>query len=143
MAFACDEPGSGDRRALCSSALSLCELPPGQAAYPYHFHLGEEELVIVLAGTPTLRTPDGEREVDQGEVVFFPPASGAPTSRDQPLEGDGALSRRLDLWRARPRRLPQTPNKIAASSASEAAAYASCTSGRDAVDYWDGESPPG
>jgi uncharacterized cupin superfamily protein len=51
--------------------LSLWEVPPGQAAYPYHAHLTEEELVIVLEGTPSLRTPDGWRELEQGEVVSF------------------------------------------------------------------------
>jgi uncharacterized cupin superfamily protein len=52
--------------------LSLWEVPPGQAAYPYHAHLTEEELVVVLSGKPSLRTPDGWRELEQGEVVSFP-----------------------------------------------------------------------
>jgi uncharacterized cupin superfamily protein len=52
--------------------LSLWELPPGEAAYPYHFHLAEEELAIVLAGRPSLRGPDGWRELAEGEVVSFP-----------------------------------------------------------------------
>jgi uncharacterized cupin superfamily protein len=52
--------------------LSLWEVPPGQAAYPYHAHLTEEELVIVLEGTPSLRTHDGWRQLEQGEVVSFP-----------------------------------------------------------------------
>jgi uncharacterized cupin superfamily protein len=52
--------------------LSLWELPPGQAAYPYHHHLGEEELLIVLAGRPSLRTPDGWHELPEGEVIAFP-----------------------------------------------------------------------
>jgi uncharacterized cupin superfamily protein len=51
--------------------LSLWEVPPGQAAYPYHAHLNEEELVIVLEGSPSLRTPDGWRNLEQGEVVSF------------------------------------------------------------------------
>jgi uncharacterized cupin superfamily protein len=45
---------------------SLWEVPPGQAAYPYHAHLAEEELVVVLSGTPSLRTPGGWRELEQG-----------------------------------------------------------------------------
>lgn len=49
--------------------LSLWILPPGQAAYPYHFHLVEEELLIVLDGRPTLRTPGGTRTLQTGEVV--------------------------------------------------------------------------
>jgi uncharacterized cupin superfamily protein len=51
---------------------SLWEIPPGQAAYPYHYHLAEEELVIVLSGQPLLRTPDGTRRLEEGEVVSFP-----------------------------------------------------------------------
>jgi uncharacterized cupin superfamily protein len=77
-----DEPRSGEgftcsRARLSRQAgaerlgLSLWELPPGEAAYPYHAHLGEEELVVVLEGRPSLRTPAGWRELDEGEVVSF------------------------------------------------------------------------
>jgi uncharacterized cupin superfamily protein len=52
--------------------LSLWEVPPGEAAYPYHAHLSEEELVVVLSGRPSLRTPEGWRVLEQGEVVSFP-----------------------------------------------------------------------
>ena len=51
--------------------LSLWELPPDEAAYPYHFHYAEEELVVVLAGAPSLRAADGWRELREGEVVAF------------------------------------------------------------------------
>lgn len=52
--------------------LSQWKLPPGEAAYPYRYHLGEEELVLVLQGRPSLRTPDGWRELGEGEIVSFP-----------------------------------------------------------------------
>jgi uncharacterized cupin superfamily protein len=51
---------------------SLWELPPGEAAYPYHFHYADEELVLVLRGRPTMRTPQGTRELSEGEAVRFP-----------------------------------------------------------------------
>jgi uncharacterized cupin superfamily protein len=51
---------------------SLWEVPPGQAAYPYHYHLAEEEILILLEGTLALRTPAGWRDLEQGEVVCFP-----------------------------------------------------------------------
>ena len=51
---------------------SLWELPPGEAAYPYHFHYADEELILVLRGSPTLRTPEGTRELVEGEAVRFP-----------------------------------------------------------------------
>lgn len=51
---------------------SLWELPAGEAAYPYHFHYADEELVIVLSGRPTLRAPEGVRELEEGEALRFP-----------------------------------------------------------------------
>lgn len=51
---------------------SVYELRPGTTCGLYHFHHGTEELLIVLRGRPTLRTPDGERELEEGEVVLFP-----------------------------------------------------------------------
>jgi uncharacterized cupin superfamily protein len=51
---------------------SVWKLPPGQTAYPYHFHYSDEELVFVLCGRPTLRTPAGSRELEPGEAVHFP-----------------------------------------------------------------------
>ena len=50
---------------------SLWELPPGEAAYPYHFHYSDEEIVIVLSGRPSLRTPEGVRELEEGEAIRF------------------------------------------------------------------------
>ena len=50
---------------------SLYELGAGNSVV-YHFHHGSEELLIVLRGQPTLRGPEGERRLDEGEVVHFP-----------------------------------------------------------------------
>ena len=51
---------------------SVWKLPPGEAAYPYHFHYSDEEILFVLRGRPTLRTPTGTRTVEPGEAVHFP-----------------------------------------------------------------------
>jgi uncharacterized cupin superfamily protein len=51
---------------------SLYELPPGQRSWPYHAHYANEELLIVLDGRPTLRTPDGERELRAADAAAFP-----------------------------------------------------------------------
>ena len=50
---------------------TVYEMPPGTAG-TYHFHHGAEEILFVLRGRPTLRTPAGERELEEGEVVHFP-----------------------------------------------------------------------
>jgi uncharacterized cupin superfamily protein len=52
--------------------LSVYELLPGQTQCPYHFHHGNEEVLIALQGRPTLRTPEGERELEPGDTVHFP-----------------------------------------------------------------------
>jgi uncharacterized cupin superfamily protein len=52
-------------------AARLHELPPHGAGGPLHFHHGNEEMLIVLRGRPTVRTPAGERQLDEGEVVVF------------------------------------------------------------------------
>ena len=51
---------------------AVWELAPGASSGPYHAHHATEELLVVLAGTPTLRTPDGERELALGDVAHFP-----------------------------------------------------------------------
>ena len=49
----------------------LIELPPGESTFPYHYELGNDELLVVVSGRPTLRTPDGERELAAGDCILF------------------------------------------------------------------------
>jgi uncharacterized cupin superfamily protein len=51
---------------------AVYELAPGEASFPLHFHHGNEEMLLVLAGRPTLRTLEDRRELEAGEVVAFP-----------------------------------------------------------------------
>lgn len=52
--------------------VSVYEIPPGKSAYPYHFHHNNEETFYILSGEGILKTPDGERTVKAGELLFFP-----------------------------------------------------------------------
>jgi uncharacterized cupin superfamily protein len=52
---------------------SLFRLPPGCSSFPLHIHHANEELLVVISGSPTLRTLDGERQLEEGELVAFPP----------------------------------------------------------------------
>jgi uncharacterized cupin superfamily protein len=51
---------------------SLFEIPPGASSFPLHVHWANEEMIVVLAGRPALRSLDGERELEPGEVVACP-----------------------------------------------------------------------
>jgi uncharacterized cupin superfamily protein len=74
--------GSGPRLGA-----TVYELGPGNFVI-YHFHHGSEELLVVLQGRPTLRTGQGERQLDEGEVVHFPVgpdgAHGIRNDTDEP-----------------------------------------------------------
>jgi uncharacterized cupin superfamily protein len=61
-------------RLIGSSRLesAVWKLPHGTHTCPYHWHTAEEELLVVLAGTPTLRSPQGTFALRRGDVVAFP-----------------------------------------------------------------------
>ena len=116
--------------AIGSEKIGGCvyELAEGEKTFPFHFHHGMEEWLIVLAGEPTLRGPDGERKLRGGDVVCFPAGP----------EGAHAV------------RGPGTVLLLSANRAPEAVEY--LDSGKigvrppgkifraaDAADYWEGE----
>lgn len=53
-------------------AVAVYEIPPGKAGFPYHYHTKNEEVFYILSGSGTLKTPDGERAVGAGEMLYFP-----------------------------------------------------------------------
>jgi uncharacterized cupin superfamily protein len=123
--------------------LSLWEVEPGQAAYPYHAHLTEEELLVVLDGRPSLRTPDGWRELEQGEVVSF-------------LRGEQGAHQILNRTEEPVRFLAFSPSGepdvIIQPDSAKVGAFDRRPDGsglrlwfrrEDERDYFDGESPPG
>ena len=55
-----------------ATGASFYELAPGQAVCPYHYEHAEEEWVLVLSGTPSLRTPAGIEVLAPLDLAFFP-----------------------------------------------------------------------
>jgi uncharacterized cupin superfamily protein len=47
------------------------DLAPGVGSEPYHYVYGREEWLLVLTGTPTLRHPQGEDQLEAGDAVCF------------------------------------------------------------------------
>jgi uncharacterized cupin superfamily protein len=67
--------GGKSKRLVPSGPLlgaSLYELERGNFMI-FHIHHGSEEVMLVLRGRPTVRTLAGERLLDAGDVVHFPP----------------------------------------------------------------------
>jgi uncharacterized cupin superfamily protein len=51
---------------------SVYEIAPGLKGFPYHWEAAKEEWLLVLEGTPTVRSPEGEHELRPGDLVCFP-----------------------------------------------------------------------
>lgn len=54
-------------------SVSFYTLLPGKSNYPYHQHTGNEEVFYIISGTATLKTPEGDVEVTEGDVIVMPP----------------------------------------------------------------------
>jgi uncharacterized cupin superfamily protein len=70
--YLCRAARLGPKLGASRLGMTVYDLPPGEAICPYHFEWTDEEWLITIAGQPTLRTPEGERVLDPGEVVCFP-----------------------------------------------------------------------
>ncbi len=62
----------GHRIGAALLGASVSEVEPGCKLWPYHAHHANAEWAIVLRGEPTLRTPEGEHVLAEGDVVAFP-----------------------------------------------------------------------
>ncbi len=51
---------------------SIVELQPGEKAWPYHCHLGADEMFFIVSGSGTVRYDNQEYPVEQGDVIYTP-----------------------------------------------------------------------
>ena len=145
-----DAPGFTVRRARVGRQLgaerlgaSLYEVEPGEAAYPYHYHLGEEELLVILEGRPSMRTPDGWQQLEPGEVLSF--ATGEAGAHQLVNRGEDTV-RFLAISTS------GLPDVVMYPDSGKVGAFERLPDGgglyelfrrSDAVDYMEGETPPG
>lgn len=110
---------------------SVYEFDPGERNSPYHHEIGNEECVLVLAGTPTLRHPQGRDVLAVGDMVMFPEgADGA----HQLINESPSVARVLILSTKR------EPGGCAYPDSGKVSTFAGVFRIAAAVDYWDGES---
>ena len=108
---------------------SLYEFDPGTQLWPYHYHRGNEEWLIVVSGTPTLRTAEGEQPLRAGDVVGFPDGeAGAHTLYNRSTE-----PARVAIFSTR------RPGSVVYPDSDKVGAGGLYFRRSDAVDYWDGE----
>ena len=76
--FTVENPGRVDVATAAGStetAMFVYDIAPGQSSCPYHYEYAEEWLLVV-AGTVTVRTPDGGHTLNRGDIVRFPSGPG-------------------------------------------------------------------
>jgi uncharacterized cupin superfamily protein len=56
-------------------SMYVYDLLPGQSQCPYHYEY-DEEWLLVVDGSVVLRTPEGERALERGDIVCFKPGPG-------------------------------------------------------------------
>ena len=115
---------------------SVYRLPPGVSVCPYHWEADEEEMLIVLSGAPSVRTPDGWRALRPGDVVSFlaGEAGGHQVSNFSDEESDVLLV--SENGRIAISGYPDS-DKVGVFGPMRALFRRG-----DAVDYFDGESAP-
>jgi uncharacterized cupin superfamily protein len=123
---------------------SVYELEPGNATFPYHYHLGNEELLVVLRGRPHLRTPEGWRQLEEGDVAAFP--VGEAGAHQIVNRSDGLIRFLLMSEMVGPEVVvyPDSGKVGARENApgSSGEGLRSNFRSTDAVDYWEDERPP-
>ena len=53
-------------------------LAPGKQSCPYHYHLAQEEMFVILEGEGTLRVAGERVPIRAGDVIFIPPGAEYP-----------------------------------------------------------------
>ena len=122
----------GDAIGAAAIGAAVYELDDGQRSWPYHYHHGVEEWLLVLDGEPTVRTPDGERTLRRGDLVCF--GSGAEGAHA--VTGPGRVLIFSSVADTSVAVYPDS-DKIGSRPADDADRLDFRRA--DAVDYWEGE----
>ena len=120
-----------------SSARASTSSQPGERSFPYHYEYGAEEWLLVVAGRPTLRVPDGEHELRPATSCLPEGPDGAHQVRndtDEPIRVLIASTKQLPDAAVYP-----DSGKVGIWTGNEADPPRLFRIG-NAVDYWEGET---
>ena len=119
---------------------SLYEIPAGEAVCPYHYEDPEEEWLLVLGGTASVRTVEGEEELAAGEAVCFP---AGPAGAHQVLNRAAETARVLMVSTRTHPAIAVYPDSDKIGTFTGREADSKMFRRKSAVDYYDGETEDG
>lgn len=131
----------GVRLGAAKLGFNVTELDPGKAMAPYHFHHVNEEMFLVLRGSGTVRTPEGEHPLREGDVLFCP---AGPEGAHQIVNTGTEPLRYLALSTRQNPEVAEYPDSgkygvLVEGGPGEDLAFHACAFKKDRVDYWAGE----
>lgn len=109
-------------------------LAPGMRSCPYHYHLAQEEMFVILDGQGSLRVAGEMLQVRAGDVIFIPPGPEYP---HQFINTSNAPMKYLSISTQEHPEICVYPDshKLGAS----APGHALMQRNDSKLDYWDGE----
>jgi uncharacterized cupin superfamily protein len=142
--FAAQTAPLGPLTGMQKLGAQLTVVPPGKRAWPFHAHLQNEELVIVLAGTGVLRLADRELPLRAGDVVALVPGRERP---HQIINNSAAELRYLCISTMEHPDIVVYPDSgkyavragVAPGGDPERSTFRIVARLEDGVDYWEGE----
>ena len=109
---------------------TIYEFDPGERNCPYHYEIGNEECLLVLAGTVVLRHPSGRDELVAGDLVAF--ADGEAGAHQ--LINESSEPVRVLFMSTK-----NEPSACAYPDSKKVGTPGGIFRFADEVDYWDGE----
>jgi uncharacterized cupin superfamily protein len=126
--------GLSDGTAAAKLGASVDVVAPGKRSCPYHYHLAQEEMFVVLEGRGHLRVAGQMVPVAAGDVIFVPPGPDYP---HQLVNTSQADLKYLSIS------TQERPEVCGYPDSGKTAAFAPghrlIQRPGDALDYWDGE----
>jgi uncharacterized cupin superfamily protein len=126
--------GLSDGTAAAKLGASVDVVAPGKRSCPYHYHLAQEEMFVVLEGRGHLRVAGQMVPVAAGDVIFVPPGPDYP---HQMVNTSQADLKYLSIS------TQERPEVCGYPDSGKTAAFAPghrlIQRPGDALDYWDGE----
>lgn len=118
---------------------SVDVVAPGKRSCPYHLHLAQEEMFVILEGSGTLRVAGELLPLAAGDVVFIPPGPEYP---HQIINTSDAPLKYLSIGTRDTPEIVEYPDSgkyLARAPLGDGAFFDVLQRRGDNLDYWDGE----
>lgn len=128
-------PAAGGVKLGCS----FYEIPPGKTAFPFHYHLANEEAAYILSGSGTLRIGEETVPIGEGDYIAFPPS---PDLAHQIINTGSTVLTYLALATALEPEIcgyPDSKKLVLFAGTWEKPVLRKIMRDPEPVDYWDGE----